>query len=258
MKKLLTLATMVALLLGLASCSSGGDARELLGNVPEKAQAVVVLNIDKMISDADLQTDGDKVELSRQLKQLTADADVNPLDLLSKGAIRHTAAVFFAVDNEPFLTGFIADEKAFVRFFEDAWEDSFGTESGMQVLSKGNNAIAIVDDRFWLTTPAGLDNVRKYMDLDTDRSFAGTGLADELSSADRDIAGCVNISDMLELAQASGSSPPCSTRPSTPPSTAASRRARSWPRPSCMTRSSSASPTMAPTSPRSTRVRWTA
>ena len=205
MKKLLTLATMVALLLGLASCSSGGDARELLGNVPEKAQAVVVLNIDKMISDADLQTDGDKVELSRQLKQLTADADVNPLDLLSKGAIRHTAAVFFAVDNEPFLTGFIADEKAFVRFFEDAWEDSFGTESGMQVLSKGNNAIAIVDDRFWLTTPAGLDNVRKYMDLDTDRSFAGTGLADELSSADRDIAGCVNISDMLELAQAMGS-----------------------------------------------------
>ena len=103
------------------------------------------------------------------------------------------------------VTGFIADEKAFVRFFEDAWEDSFGTESGMQVLSKGNNAIAIVDDRFWLTTPAGLDNVRKYMDLDTDRSFAGTGLADELSSADRDIAGCVNISDMLELAQATGS-----------------------------------------------------
>lgn len=204
MKKLLTLATVVALLLGLASCSSG-DTRELLGNVPEKAQGLMVINLDKLVKDAGLQSDGDKVELSRQLRQLTADSDDNPLDLLTSGAIRHSSVVYFAVDNQYYLTGFIADEKAFIKYWEDSMEEQFDKESGMQVISKRGVYVSIIDGRFWLTTEEGLSNVKKFMGLDSDRSMAGTDLADELSSAEQDLTGCVNIADLLELAQATGS-----------------------------------------------------
>lgn len=197
---------MVALLLGLASCSGGGDARELLGNVPVKSQAVVVLNIDKLIKDAGMQADGDKVELSRQLRQLTDNEQVNPLDLLTKGAIRHTAAVFFAVDNNPYMTGFVADEDAFKKFFEDAFEDNFGKESGMDVISKNGSVVAVTEGRFWLTTEEGLSNIRKFMDLQPDDSVDGLPVADQLSSTEQDITAFTSISELMELAQQSGAS----------------------------------------------------
>lgn len=202
MKKLLTLATMVALILGLASCSMSDDATELLDSVPEKASAVAVINIDKLINDAGMQADGDKVELSRQLRQLTKDLEINPLDLLSTGAIRHTSAAIFIHDEITYMTGFVADEEAFVKFFEDIYDEKFATESGMNVISSNaNQLVAIVDGRFWFTTEDGLSNIKKYINLDIDRSLSSTPVAEELISEEQDITAMLSMSYLMEQAQ---------------------------------------------------------
>lgn len=207
MKKLLTLSTMVAIIFGLASCSMSDDATELLDSVPEKASAVAVINIDKLINDAGMQADGDKVELSRQLRQLTKDLEINPLDLLSTGAIRHTSAAIFIHDEITYMTGFVADEEAFVKFFEDIYDEKFATESGMNVISSnGNQLVAIVDGRFWFTTEDGLSNIKKYMNLDIDRSLSSTPVAEELISEEQDITAMLSMSYLMEQAQTHSSS----------------------------------------------------
>lgn len=193
---------MVALILGLASCSMSDDATELLDSVPEKASAVAVINIDKLINDAGMQADGDKVELSRQLRQLTKDLEINPLDLLSTGAIRHTSAAIFIHDEITYMTGFVADEEAFVKFFEDIYDEKFATESGMNVISSNaNQLVAIVDGRFWFTTEDGLSNIKKYMNLDIDRSLSSTPVAEELISEEQDITAMLSMSYLMEQAQ---------------------------------------------------------
>lgn len=197
MKKTLTLALMLALLLGLGSCDKGGDAGELLSSVPGSAQGVMVVNLSKIVKDIDARADGNSLQLSNQLKSLAdSDSPGNPLELLQKGGIRLSYMVMFAEQNSIFLTGFIGDEEAFRNYFETNMEEKFSAQGSMEVCKN----VVIDGNRFWICDSKSLtERIPRYMKLNEKSSMASRPVADMLINDDKDITGVVSMATLASL-----------------------------------------------------------
>lgn len=190
---------MLTLILGLNSCSKDNDARELLSTVPGSAQAVVVINLQKIIKDIDASTDGDMLKLNDQLRSLSKNfGDENPLDLFQKGGVKLTSVVFFMEGGNEYCTGFVGDEDVFISYFEKVSGEKFTTKNGMKTCGP----VAVADGRFWASGNRDFSKVQDFMQLGESSSMVSkkrSDVADRLSSESEDISGLVSMAALSDM-----------------------------------------------------------
>lgn len=199
MKKILTLTAIVALILGLASCSDN-NTDKLLCSVPADADGVVVINYEKIVEDLNLKTDGDKVQFSNQLKTLF-ESEPAVSKLLSSGALKLAPMAFFYEDGQFYLTGFVADADAFMSFVEKESNSTFQKNGSFSILTDGGVSIAVVNDRFWICDTDAEKNLAKFMEQDKDASILSKEVSSMLKKDNCDLSGIVTMDVLTELAE---------------------------------------------------------
>lgn len=185
----------IAMLLMVASCSKSGDGNDLLSTVPDDAQVVVLINVQKLVKDLGSSDNNNKLELSSRVKSLLPEDADKALDLFSEGGVRLTYMVGFADSQmRSFLTGFIADEKAFRSYVEKQEGEAFHNDGDAEVCGDWT----IVNDRFWFSKGDNAQQVAEYMKLNDKKSAASLDIADKIISDDYDISGWASFKQFLD------------------------------------------------------------
>lgn len=199
-KALLLLCSVMVLMF--ASCRKDeADASDLLKTVPSDASAVVVVNVEKLLSDAGCKTDGSRIIAGDDVKaalQRASASDRREIEAIFSGqsGIEPTVAVIFLEGGYTYLAGTLASPDDFKAYFEKENQGKFAAEDGVDVLKN----VAVQGNRFWVNLAGGsIDsrNVKSFLDLSEKQSALGQPYAKELMEIEDDMRGWGNISSLL-------------------------------------------------------------
>ncbi len=165
-------ALLLALLLGLASCSGTKDADALLSTAPADADMAVLLNLREVIKETGVSSKGQKFVVPDQYATLAAQGKGSVLELLQQGGVKLSYVLAFSAKGVTYVTGFVADEQAFRAYVEQATGQKFASRGKLQVCG----SVVISGDRFWHSQPGRDVEVSAFMTLDGNKSLAQSGI----------------------------------------------------------------------------------
>lgn len=196
MKKYLSL-ILTALLILAVGCSKTdlGDAEGLLQTVPADANAVAVVNLQKMADAFGCKSDGKKITLSSEAKlaldnaAMPADAKKTIMDICEgESGIALTSLVYFSAARD-YLTGVLDDPDKFVSFMQ---KHESNDSTSVEVTTVGDARIVghtvVIGNQFWASYPGAPDEeqLQHYKTLKGPQSFAANEAASRLIS-DKDV-----------------------------------------------------------------------
>lgn len=185
-----------------ASCRKDeADASDLLKTVPSDASAVVVVNVEKILSDAGCKTDGSKIIAGEEVKaalQRASASDRKEMEAIFSGesGIEPSVAVIFMEGGYTYLAGTLASPDDFKAYFEKEKQGKFTNEDGVDVLKN----VALQGNRFWVNLAGGsIDgrNVNSFLNLSEKQSALGQPYAKKIMEVEEDMRGWGNISSLL-------------------------------------------------------------
>lgn len=192
MKKYLSLIAMTLLLIA-AGCSKSDNSQleGLLNTVPADANAVAVINIEKLADAVGGKTDGKKITLTSEvrlaLEKSGAGEKANKtLTQICDGesGISLTSLVYFSASRD-YLTGMLDDPDKFVEFMQ---KQEATDSTTVEVRQAGDARLvghaAVIGNQFWISYPGTPDEeqLQHYLTLKGPQSFAANDAAERLVS----------------------------------------------------------------------------
>lgn len=192
MKKYLSLIAMTLLLIA-AGCSKSDNSQleGLLNTVPADANAVAVINIEKLADAVGGKTDGKKITLTSEVrlaleKSGTGEKANKTLTQICDGesGISLSSLVYFSASRD-YLTGMLDDPDKFVEFMQ---KQEATDSTTVEVRQVGDARLvghaAVIGNQFWISYPGTPDEeqLQHYLTLKGPQSFAANDAAERLVS----------------------------------------------------------------------------
>lgn len=186
---------LMAVLLLAAGCSKTdhSDLEGLLNTVPADANAVAVINIEKIADKLGCKSDGKKITLTSEvrlaLEKGAANEDTKKfITGICDGdaGVSLYSMVYFSASRD-YLTGLLDDPDKFVEFMQKQ-ESTDSTSVEVQTIGDARlvGHAAVIGNQFWISYPGTPDEeqLQHYMTLKGPQSFAANDAAKSLVSDD--------------------------------------------------------------------------
>jgi hypothetical protein len=200
MKKIISYLTVMVMVLCMASCSNTANKARLLESVPKDASIVAVFNIQELSKKLNNTIDKNGVSYSATFQkcvdQMSRSEKKCFNSLYGDGAIDPSWIIVYEYDNNVYVSGIVKDEKKFKSAIEDALEDSFATEEGIQVCAN-----LAMDDGIFVMSSKNRDseNPIALLKLDSKMSIADTDLGKRIKDKDDDIYAVTTIANIPNI-----------------------------------------------------------
>lgn len=185
-----------------AGCSSdkSAEAEKLLKTVPADADAVALLNVEKIITETGAKEKDGKivvpVELQKHIDGMSDKEARKGIQGLLNGESGISMKVICIFNGtHTLLTGLLDDPTAFKKYIEEGAKTEFAEEGGANVCRN----IAYIGNQFWVGLqglPESSELVR-YTKLSKSQSMASHVYADKLMELDDDLTGIADLGRAL-------------------------------------------------------------
>lgn len=202
---LLAILAVVAMVFS-TSCSKDekDKAEDLLKTIPSKSGLVAVANMQGMLEKAGCTVKGDEIELSSEIRGLINNIGNKEAEEFVKSVLEGEAGIdmnvvaAFEYDDDMYMTGHINDKDKFEKAIQDAMDTKFHEKKDGIKVAK---IVAYKGDQFWVTREIETGKIKKFLDLDKDKSMVEVKSAKTLGEMEHDVMVWGNITSLLNFAQ---------------------------------------------------------